>query len=83
MDRAADNLRNCRYADYEEIRRECVTLREEFSVFRGKLLRELQNNTETNLAAMTLLLHVVQETELICAEVRRVFKSVRRFSEWA
>ncbi len=83
MERAADNLRNCRYADYEEIRRECVTLREEFSALRSKLLRDLQSNADANLSAMTLLLHVVQETELICAEVRRVFKSVRRFSEWA
>lgn len=80
MERAAANLRDLRLTDNAQLREECVTIREEIAAFRNSVIMEMQQNG-TNLTSATLLLHIVQEMEQICVEIRVMLKSVRRFNE--
>ena len=77
---AIDNLQHFDIAKNEEIRLRCVRLREEYSAFRHSVLVELQTK-DINLNTITLLLHVLQETEQIVVEIRLLLKNCRRFHE--
>ena len=49
-------------------------------MLRKEVLVQAQTS-ETNLTPATLFLHVVQETEQLCIEVRHILKSTYRFTE--
>lgn len=75
---AARSLRGCDPEACEEARRRCAELRESTTAFRRDALLLMQE-PEANLAASTLLLHVVQETEQLAVELRAMLKHTRRF----
>lgn len=75
---AARHLRNCDAEACEEIRRQCGTLREEIAAFRHGVILQLQQ-PGANLNSLTLLLHVVQETEQLTVELRALLKYMHRF----
>ena len=77
---AADCLRHQRIGEFEGLRNECQQLREEFIRLRNTLLSELSAK-DVNLTAATLHLHLVQEGEQLCVELRRLLGSMRQFRE--
>jgi hypothetical protein len=82
MNSAAYNLKELRVNENENLRAECLALREEFKAFRKDVLVELQE-PGVNLTSATLLLHAIQETEQIILEVRHLLKRCRKFQELA
>ena len=80
MVHAAENLKNGRYDENEKLRADAEKLRADLSEFRNQILVTLQTSA-TNLTSMTLLLHLVQETEQIVIEVRLLLKSAQKFHE--
>ncbi len=80
MHTAADNFKNQRDDANKPLREECRILRNELSEFRKELFDVVQSS-EANIAAMTLLLHLVQETDQFTLEVRLLIKRMRLFHE--
>ncbi len=80
MECAAENLKKQRAEDNEQFREDCETLRHQLSDMRHKVLVELQTSS-VNMTSKTLLLHLIQETEQLCSDVRMLLKTVRRFHE--
>ncbi len=80
MERAAEELKNQRMENIGQFREDCDTLRYQLRDLRHKTLVELQTSS-VNLTSKTLLLHMIQESEQLCSEVRMLLKSVRRFRE--
>ncbi len=80
MERAAENLRNQRIEENEQLRDECNALRHELKDMRNNVLVELQTKS-ANMTSKTLLLHLIQETEQLCSEVSMLLKSVRKIRE--
>jgi len=74
---AARHLRDWNPDACGEVRRDCVGLREALAACRHEVMRQLQE-PGANLAATTLLLHVVQETEQLVVELSALLKSVER-----
>ena len=77
---AADCLRHQRLGEIEGLRNECTRLREEYAQMRRTLLSKLSAE-DVNLTAATLHLHIVQEGEQLCVELRRLLGSMRQFRE--
>ena len=77
---AADCLRHQRLGEIEGLRNECTRLREEYAQMRRTLLSKLSAE-DVNLTAATLHLHIVQEGEQLCVELRRLLGSMRQFHE--
>lgn len=80
MNETAVRLREGNLHENEALRVECTNIRKELSVLRKEVLVEAQTS-ETNLTPATLFLHVVQETEQLCIEVRHILKSTHRFTD--
>ena len=80
MNETAARLRVGNLSENEALRVECTNIRKELSVLRKEVLVQAQTS-ETNLTPATLFLHVVQETEQLCIEVRHILKSTYRFTE--
>lgn len=80
MNETAVRLREGNLNENEALRVECTNIRKELSVLRKEVLVEAQTS-ETNLTPATLFLHVVQETEQLCIEVRHILKSTYRFTD--
>ena len=80
VESAAENLKEMRQTENEALRSELTDIREEFKAFRKDILLELQQ-PGVNMTSVTLLLHVVQETEQIILEVRQLLKRCRKFHE--
>ncbi len=80
MEQAAENFKNQSMEGTMQLREECETLRHQLRDFRHKVLVELQTSS-VNMTSKTLLLHLIQETEQLCSEVRMLLKTVRRFHE--
>ncbi len=68
MEEVATNLRLLNFADNDQLRVTFEQIREDLRSFRHEVLVNMQKN-ETNLSTLTLLVHVIQETEQICAEM--------------
>ena len=68
MEEVATNLRLLKFADNDKLRAKFEQIREDLRTFRHEVLINMQKD-ETNLSTLTLLLHVIQETEQICAEM--------------
>jgi len=77
MEDAADNLRQVRPEANAPLRDVLKQLRTDISVFRHRLLIDVQH-PEANLNSMSLLLHLVQETEQIVTEFRFLLKNSAR-----
>ncbi len=80
MEQSAELLRNHQVDECEPLRNRCDEVRRGLAAMRDKVLLELQT-PGVNITTKTLLLHVVQETEQICIEMKVLLKSVRRFKE--
>lgn len=80
MNETAVRLREGNLSENETLRVECTNIRKELSVLRKEVLVQTQTS-DTNLTPATLFLHVVQETEQLCIEVRHILKSTYRFTE--
>ena len=80
LEEATENLQDFNVERNEEIRQKCVKLREEYSAYRHNVLVEMQTK-EININTITLLLHVLQETEQIVIELRLLLKNCRRYHE--
>ena len=80
LQEATENLQEFNVERNEEIRQKCVKLREEYSAYRHNVLVEMQTK-EININTITLLLHVLQETEQIVIELRSLLKNCRRYHE--
>ena len=68
MQQVADNLRTLNFADNDKMRTVFEAIREDLRTFRHEVLVNMHAE-EANLSTRTLLLHVIQETEQICAEM--------------
>ena len=68
MQQVAGNLRALNFAGNDKMRAVFETIREDLRTFRHEVLVDMQAE-EANLSTLTLLLHVIQETEQICAEM--------------
>jgi hypothetical protein len=64
----ADNLRTLRFESNDRMRAVFENIREDLRTFRHEVLVDMHAE-EANLSTLTLLLHVIQETEQICAEM--------------
>lgn len=78
--RAADCLRHQQTEAIEPLRMECQQLREDFAGLRRTSIERL-GQKEVNLTTATLLLHILQETEQLNVELRRLLKCIRHFHE--
>jgi hypothetical protein len=56
------------FADNDKLRATFEQIREDLRTFRHEVLVNMQKDG-TNLSTLTLLVHVIQETEQICAEM--------------
>lgn len=68
MEEVATNLRLLNFADNDKLRATFEQIREDLRTFRHEVLVNMQKDG-TNLSTLTLLVHVIQETEQICAEM--------------
>ncbi len=68
MEEVATNLRLLNFADNDKLRVTFEQIREDLRTFRHEVLVNMQKDG-TNLSTLTLLVHVIQETEQICAEM--------------
>ena len=82
MEEGARNLETMRVADNASVVDQLKELREDFSALRKELIIETQTSDE-NLTALSLLLHIVQETEQLVVETRLLLRSCCKFHELA
>ena len=82
MEEGSRNLEAMRVTDNAAVIDQLKELHEEFSAFRKEIIIEIQTSDE-NLTAMTLLLHIVQETEQLLVETRLLLRSCCKFHELA
>lgn len=80
MKQAAENLHNQRIVENEALRDECESIRKKLNELRDIVLVKIQN-PDVNLTSETLLLHVIQETEQLCIEIRLLLKMTKHFKE--
>ena len=80
MTKAAETLRHQRLDEVESLRDECAQLREDIARMRRTTILQLQQ-PHVNLTSATLFLHLVQETEQLTVELRRLLKCMRNFHE--
>ena len=77
---AAENLREQRIEDNETLREECEMIRGEFNELRDIVLVKIQR-PDINITSETLLLHIIQESEQLCIEIRQLLKLTKRFKD--
>ena len=77
---AAENLREQRIEDNETLREECEMIRGKFNELRDIVLVKIQR-PDINITSETLLLHIIQESEQLCIEIRQLLKLTKRFKD--
>ena len=77
---AAENLRDQRIEDNETLREECEMIRGKFNELRDIVLVKIQR-PDINITSETLLLHIIQESEQLCIEIRQLLKLTKRFKD--
>ena len=77
---AAENLREQRIEDNETLREECEMIRGKFNELRDIVLVKIQR-PDINITSETLLLHIIQESEQLCIEIRHLLKLTKRFKD--
>lgn len=78
MEDSAEALRSGQGVGSDATRETLHRLRADIAAYRHQLLVDVQR-PDTNLGTLSLLLHIVQETEQICVEYRALLKHARRF----
>ena len=77
MEEVATNLRHLNFSENDKLRATFSQIREDLRTFRHEVLVNMHHD-DSNLSTLTLLLHVIQETEQICAEMTELARvSVR------
>ena len=79
---AAANLRNMRSADNAALVASCARLRADFDAF-GEAIGVSIQNTDINLNAATLMLHLVRETQQLTVELEGLMNTAREFETLA
>ncbi len=80
MKQVSENLKAQKDELNAPLREECRHLRAKMSDFRNELLTKIQQ-PNVNISTMTLLLHIVQETEQLALELRLLIKNCRLYHE--
>lgn len=80
MGTVAENLRNLRSEDNDALIARCEELENEIANF-GRDTSVALQSAESNLNAMTLMLHITQETQQIVAEMRDLLESCKAYRE--
>lgn len=74
------SLRDARVKRVEELRSDIDKFRQELNAFRREHLLEIQQS-DVNITAATLNIHIIQETELLAKELRSLLKSCSHFCD--
>ena len=74
------SLHDARVKRVEGLRLHIDQLRNELNMLRRNVLIDVQQ-PDTNITSTTLIIHIIQETELLAKELRSLLKSCSHFCE--
>lgn len=80
MNEISSNLRNQRSEENDALQARCLQLQDDLIAFRHDISVAIQSDN-VNLNAMTLLLHMTQETDQLLVEVMELLKNIKAYRE--